>query len=107
MFYASKIFQNCELFVEFFFEILNERSEPAVTLVELAKAICKLKEYKELIEKENINTYIEMEVYQELKMSKQAKEKQLHLARSKKILPKLATFKVPEKLAQLKKQRAP
>lgn len=87
-----------ELFVEFFFEILNERDEPLVALIEFFKAFLRLKEYKGLIYKENINAYIELDAYKELKRLKEIKENHFLLVRSKKRLPKIKEFKFSEKL---------
>ena len=43
--YYSKFFEYIQLFVEFMFEILNEKDEPLVLTLETIKAIFKIKEY--------------------------------------------------------------
>ena len=45
VFYLSKGLNNIQLFVEFLFEILHEKDEPIVSVVEFMKAMLKLKEY--------------------------------------------------------------
>jgi len=90
-----------ELFLEFFFEILNERDEPLIATIEFIKAILKFKEYKALILKENINAYIELDAYKEIKRLKEIKENHFYLVRSKKRLPKIKTFKFSDKLTDL------
>jgi hypothetical protein len=104
VFYFSKALTNCELFVEFFFEILNERSEPLIALIELVKAYLKFKEYYTLVHKENINAYIAPESYKELKRLKEIKDSQFTLARTKKALPKIKGFKVSSKLQEMRKR---
>ncbi len=89
MFYFSKAVSNIQLFIEFFFEILNERAEPLIATIELIKALLKFREYRLLVSNERLNTYLEMESYQELKRLKEIKEKHFLLVRSKKTLPKL------------------
>ena len=64
MFYFSKALSNIQLFIEFFFEVLNERAEPLILAIEGLKSLLKLREYRLLVGgKERINTYIEMEAY--------------------------------------------
>lgn len=65
----------------------------------------KFREYRLLVGSERLNTYLEMESYQELKRMKEIKDKHFQLVRSKKTLPKLKQFKVNPRLEQLK--RAP
>ena len=103
MFYFSKAIGNIQLFIEFFFEILNEKAEPLIAVVELVKSILKFREYRLLVSSENLNTYIEMESYHELKRIKEIKDKHFQLVRSKKTLPKLKNFKPSSKLEQLKR----
>lgn len=59
--YTSKALTNIQLFIEFIFESMRERSEPLVALFELTKLIFKLKEYSSLLYQEKINMYIELE----------------------------------------------
>lgn len=63
VFYFSKAVSNIELFIEFFFEIMHERAEPLIAVIEGIKCLLKLREYKLLVGQEKINTYIEMETY--------------------------------------------
>ena len=63
MFYFSKALTNIQLFIEFFFEILNEKAEPLIATIELAKALLKFREYRLLVGSERFNTYLEMESY--------------------------------------------
>lgn len=83
-----------ELFIEFFFEIMNERAEPLIVLIEFIKCMLRFKEYKTLIHKENMNAYIELEAYKEMKRLKEIKENHFTLVRSKKKLPALKNFNV-------------
>ena len=75
---------NIELFVEFFFEILNEKCEPIIALFEALKAYLGLREYHSLIEKENINVFININAYKEYKLLQEIKENHVQLVRSKK-----------------------
>lgn len=93
MFYFSKALTNCQLFVEFFWEILNERSEPLIAIIEFFKCILKFREYKMLVDTEKVNSYIEMETYQEMKRIKEIKDAHFTLVRSRKKLPKIKNFK--------------
>ena len=63
VFYFSKALQNIQLFIEFFFEVLNERDEPLILVIEGVKALLRFREYRLLVKQERINTYIEMEAY--------------------------------------------
>ena len=45
VFYFSKAVTSCELFLEFFFEILNEKNEPLIAFIELLKSMMKFREY--------------------------------------------------------------
>lgn len=45
VFYFSKGLNNIQLFVEFLFEILHEKNEPLISVIELFKAVLKLREY--------------------------------------------------------------
>ena len=105
MFYFSKALSNIELFLEFFFEILNERCEPLIAVIEAFKSLLRLREYKQLIDKENINAYIDIDAYKELKRIKEIKDSHFFLVRSKKQLPKIKQFKVSQKLTDLKSKQ--
>jgi len=63
VFYFSKALSNIQLFIEFFFEVLNERAEPLILLIEGVKSLLKFREYRLLVGQERINTYIDMEAY--------------------------------------------
>jgi hypothetical protein len=89
--------------VEFFFEIMNERPEPLIAVIEFAKCILKLKEYALLVGQERLNAYIDSDQYQEMKRLKEIKEAHFTLVRSRKRLPKIKSFKFSEKLEALKK----
>ena len=56
-----------QLFIEFFFEVINERDEPIVFVIELAKCFMRLKEYRALVKHEKINVYVEVELYKQYK----------------------------------------
>ena len=89
--------------MEFFFEIMNERPEPLIAVIEFAKCILKLKEYALLVGQERLNAYIDSDQYQEMKRLKEIKEAHFTLVRSRKRLPKIKSFKFSEKLEALKK----
>lgn len=105
VFYFSKALSNIELFVEFFFEIMHERAEPLIAWVELAKCLLRLREYKLLVAQEKINTYVEMETYQEFKRMKEIRDAHFTLERSKKRMPKIKNFKHSSKLEAFRKQK--
>ena len=67
VFFFSKAVSNIALFIEFFFEILNERCEPLILVFESFKSFLSFIEYKSLIEKENIKVYININSYKEFK----------------------------------------
>ena len=98
MFYFSKALSNIGLFIEFFFEILNERCEPIVVVVEAVKALMRLREYSQLLVKENINVFIDIDAYKDFKVLKEIKESHFNLIRTKRQLPKIPEFKVSKKL---------
>ena len=82
---------------------MHERSEPLIALIELFKCVLKFREYRLLVGQERINTYIDMDAYQELKRLKEIKDAHFTLVRSKKRLPKIKNFKISQKLDQLKR----
>lgn len=73
---------------------MNERAEPLIVLIELVKCMLRFKEYKALIHKENMNAYIELEAYKEMKRLKEIKENHFTLVRSKKKMPTLRNFQM-------------
>ena len=54
---------------ELFFEVINERDEPIVFVVELAKSMLKLKEYRALVKHEDIKVLIDLDLYKQYKES--------------------------------------
>ena len=52
-----------QLFIEFYFEVINERDEPLVFAFELAKFFLRMREYRSLVRHERINVLIDMETY--------------------------------------------
>ena len=69
--------------MEFLFEILHEKDEPIISAIEFAKAGLKLREYYQLITKEGINSYLELDSYKELTLLREIKEGHIELMRSK------------------------
>lgn len=63
MTYLSGAISQVQLFVEFFFEVLNEKSEPLVLGLQILKAGFSLKEYHQLVSREKITVNINMELY--------------------------------------------
>ena len=61
--YSSGAVSQMQLFLEFWFEVINERGEPLVFAFEILKAILRLREYRALVKHERINTLIDMEHY--------------------------------------------
>ena len=92
VFYFSKGLNNIQLFVEFLFEILHEKDEPLIAGIEFVKAGLKLREYYQLITKENINSYLELDSYKELTLLKEIKEGHIELMRSKRRMQILPNF---------------
>ena len=102
MFYFSKGLNNIQLFIEFLFEILHEKDEPLIAVVELAKAALKLREYHQLVHKEKIHSYLELESYRELTLLKEIKENHIQLMRSKRRVQKANGFSVDPSFNQVK-----
>lgn len=103
VFYFSKAPSNIGLFIEFFFEILNERCEPIVLIIEGLKSFLRLREYHQLLFQENINVYIDIEAYKDLKRLKEIKESHFKLVRSKREIPKITNFQTSSKLEEMRK----
>ena len=59
VFYFSRAVGNCQLMIEFFFEVLNERDEPLVAAVELIKSLFQFREYQLLIREEKLTAYVD------------------------------------------------
>ena len=92
VFYYSKVMTSLELFIEFFYEILNEQHEPLIALVELVKSFIRLREYVGLVREESLSTYIPLESYKDFKNEQKIRETHALLARSKKRIPKILGF---------------
>ena len=63
-----------------------------IALVELVKAGLKLREYWQLVHREKLQTYLELESYRELTLFKGIKETHIHLMRTKRRIQKLEKF---------------
>lgn len=61
--FSSSAFSQVQLFMEFLFEVINERDEPLVFAFEAVKFCLRLREYRSLVKYERINVLIDMEVY--------------------------------------------
>lgn len=83
--------------------MLRERADPLVVILELVKCLFRFKEYKALINQENIQVYLDKESYKDFKLKKEYKESHFKLARTKKVLPKIKGFKVNERMLELRK----
>ena len=59
--YSSGAFSQVQLFMEFLFEVINERDEPLVFGFEAIKFFLRLREYRALVCHEKINVLIDME----------------------------------------------
>lgn len=86
VFYFSKGLNNLQLFVEFLFEILHEKDEPLIMLIEAAKSCFKLREYYQLIHQEGINIYLDIESYRELTLLKEIKEGHIQMMKTKRLV---------------------
>ena len=61
--YSSGAVSQVQLFMEFLFEVINERDEPLVFAFEAVKFVLRLREYRALVRHERINVLIDMELY--------------------------------------------
>jgi len=61
--YSSGAVSQVQLFMEFLFEVINERNEPLVFTFEAVKFFLRLREYRSLVKHERINVLIDMELY--------------------------------------------
>lgn len=84
------------MFIEFLFEILHEKDEPLILGVELVKALLKIKEYYQLVTKEKVNSYLELESYKELTLLKEIKHNHVQLMRSNRRVQQVGGFAVRE-----------
>lgn len=90
------------MFIEFLFEILHEKDEPLICMVELVKAALKLREYYQLIHRERVNSYLELDSYRELTLLKEIKENHIKMMRTKKRIERIKGFQVDNNLHALK-----
>ena len=102
VFYFSKGLNNIQMFIEFLFEILHEKDEPLICMVELVKAALKLREYYQLIHRERVNSYLELDSYRELTLLKEIKENHIKMMRTKKRIERIKGFQVDNSLHALK-----
>ena len=71
VFYSSGALSQVQLFVEFLFEVINERDEPLVFAFEVCKFVLRLREYRSLVRHEKLNVLIDMEGYSQFKMAQE------------------------------------
>ncbi len=71
-----------QLFIEFYFEVINERDEPLVFAFELVKFLLRMREYRSLVRHERINVLIDMEMYSQYKVAQEHEERLCNLIRS-------------------------
>lgn len=69
VFYQSGALSQVQLFMEFLFEVINERNEPLVFAFEAGKFFLRLREYRALVRHERINVLIDMEIYTQYKLA--------------------------------------
>lgn len=86
--YLSGAISQIQLFIEFFFEVINERDEPIVFVFELAKAIMRLREYRGLVRHEDINVLIDLDAYKLFKQSEAYERGLIKLIRSSRTINK-------------------
>lgn len=72
-------------------------------IIEGSKALLRMVEYHKLVYKENINAYIDIDAYKELKVLKEIKDNHFFLVRSKKQVPKIKSFPFSKKLLERRK----
>jgi hypothetical protein len=104
VFYFSQAASTCQLFVEFIFQLMNEHCEPLMVLIEIAKAGLRFKEYAALVKKEGIKLYIEQSEYKEHKEISEIKQTHYKLSMTKKQVPKIKNFMLPDKLKQIREK---
>lgn len=86
--YASAAFSQVQLFLEFLFEVINERDEPLVFAFELIKCACRLREYRALVRHERLNVLIDMDAYKQFKLAQEHEDKVCSLIRAQKQIEK-------------------
>ena len=92
--YTSQSLVNIQFFIEFLFEIIREKDEPIVAVLELIKAVLKLKEYHTLITQENaVSVYLEPDSYRDMCLQSEIKQNHNRFTRSRKYVPQLNQFK--------------
>ena len=103
VFYFSKGLSNIQLFIEFLFEILHEKDEPLIALVELVKAGLRLKEYYHLVTREKgIHSYLDLDSYRELTLFKEIKKNHVQLMHTKRRVEKLHYLQINQAFQDLK-----
>ena len=100
--YYSKSMANIEVMLEvFFLNMMQEKAEPLIACLELIKALMKLKEYRQLIKKEKIRTYLEHDTYTDYRRERDEKTLNIKLERSGKSISKLKDFHFSADLQRL------
>ena len=82
--YWSGALSEVELFFEFIFEVINERVTPLVLAFEVAKIVFRLREYRQLVQREGVNVLINAEQYKQLKAVREREDSICKLIRSQK-----------------------
>ena len=91
------------MFIEFLFEILHEKGEPLIVLVELVKAGLRLKEYYQLITREKgIHSYLDLDSYRELTLFKEIKKNHVQLMHTKRRVEKLHYLQMNQQFEDMK-----
>ena len=83
--------------------MINERDEPIVLVVEIIKAILKMREYRALVNHEKINVLVDMDVYRNFKASEAYEQSLLKLIRSNKTISKPPLYTLSSGLAEIRK----
>lgn len=104
VFYFSTAATSFQLFAEFIFQLLNEKCEPLVLLLESIKALLRFKEYNTLINKEGIKLYIESQEYNDHKKVGEVKQTHYKLSQTGKLLPKIKNFTLPDRIKQIRER---
>jgi hypothetical protein len=86
--YLSGAIAQIQLFIEFFFEVINERDEPIVLVFEVTKAFLRLREYFSLLHREELHVLLDFEVYKQFKQSEAYEQGLIKLIRSNKTVNK-------------------
>ena len=103
--YLSGALSQIQLFIEFFFEVINERDEPIVLVFEVAKAFFRFREYISLMRKEDLHVLIDFEVYKQYNLSEAYEQGLINLIRSNKTIKKPLVPATSSGLASIRKQQ--